>query len=579
MQPNFLHKHPFLRLTIPWMAGVFCGYLCDSAWQWATSSVYVIFCLIAVAVLAVASMVKHHRLRFLFGWFLMSACFAGGWIRMSAWNASTRIDFEEEEAVYRVRLQERPEERGRCLRCEARLVAMTDSLHFASKVPTLWLYFAHTSQAKCLHIGSEVWILAKLRSTTRERGKDTDRYKSYLRLQGVAATAFVGEGNWQVATTDGGLSPTEWAAVYREKAVQRYKDLGFEGDALGILAALTLGERSELSEDVRTRFTTAGVAHILALSGLHMGCLTLLLLSLLRPLQRWGSVGTGLSACILIGGLWGYAFFTGLSPSVVRAACMCSLLGLGTALGRERLSLNVIAATAFFMLLIWPEWLMNVGFQLSFAAVLFIRWWHPWWNAWWHPRSRVVRSVWMATTVSLVAQLGTLPLVLHYFGTFPVLFLPSNLLLLPLVPFLLYVSILLWCVPTCMQPTVVALLKGVLTIFDEVVSFINDLPYAQIADLHISAFEVVCLYGFLWMMFCYCRYRRKFAVLMVALLFLLVSGVQRAVRLCVEKQPHEQTKQVSNGRIARVRSLLCLERDENIVTLPQSKEKRPKRPC
>ena len=113
----------------------------------------------------------------------------------------------------------------------------------------------------------------------------------------------------------------------------------------------------------------AGASHILALSGLHIGLLYTLLFFILKPIARRGNIGRAIRSVLLLILLWAFAFFTGLSPSVVRSVSMFSILAMADMVGRQPLSLNTLAAAAWLMLFCNPAWLFDVGFQLSFLAV------------------------------------------------------------------------------------------------------------------------------------------------------------------------------------------------------------------
>ena len=158
----------------------------------------------------------------------------------------------------------------------------------------------------------------------------------------------------------------------QEKVINLYRKLGFEGDELAVLSALTVGEKTDLSDSIRESYSVSGASHVLALSGLHIGRVYALLFLRLKPLARKWQAGRYFRSVLLLVLLWSFAFFTGLSPSVVRSVSMFSVLAIAELFGRQSLTLNTLAATAWVMLLVNPAWLFDVGFQLSFLAVLSI---------------------------------------------------------------------------------------------------------------------------------------------------------------------------------------------------------------
>lgn len=141
--------------------------------------------------------------------------------------------------------------------------------------------------------------------------------------------------------------------------------------------------------------------------------------------------------------LWGFAFFTGFSPSVVRSVTMLSVLAAADVFGRQTLSLNTLAIAAWMMLLVSPAWLFDIGYQLSFFAVASVLLIHRPLYRMLPVKGWVGKYVWGLMSVSVAAQLGTAPLVMFYFSRFPVYFLLANLVVIPLVTIILYAAVLM----------------------------------------------------------------------------------------------------------------------------------------
>lgn len=204
-------------------------------------------------------------------------------------------------------------------------------------------------------------------------------------------------------------------------------------DTSGLLKALLLGNRSGLDPNLSRAYQQAGVAHLLAVSGLHVGILSGILALLLRPiriLRQGRGTQVGFTLCCL----WGYAWLAGFSASIVRASVLFSLLALALLLGRGRESLHFLALAALILLaLIDPQWLFQPGFQMSFAAVWAILHFYPALMQTWLFRRGPAKAIGAWTALSLSAQVGVLPISLYYFHQFPTLFLVSNLLLVPFV--------------------------------------------------------------------------------------------------------------------------------------------------
>lgn len=293
--------------------------------------------------------------------------------------------------------------------------------------------------------------------TRVERGDTlgTFDYDHYLRMQGIVGSAWAHRRNWQVIGHQpiGGLRAI--AERCQRRLHQRYIAMGIHEPELGILSALTLGYREELDKGVQQSFSASGAMHILAVSGLHTGIVwgmivwLLTLGGLAKPLydQRvWQCV---LSILTLLA-LWVYAFVTGLSPSVMRSVLMVTVVEIGWIFRRDTVSINTLAAAAVIILIIDPLALWSVSFQLSFAAVAALLVVGKWLEQHIVIYGKVWRYIGGLLLVALAAQIGTLPLTLHYFGQTSNYFALTNLVVIPAAFILLVLGIgtlaMSWCV-------------------------------------------------------------------------------------------------------------------------------------
>lgn len=203
-----------------------------------------------------------------------------------------------------------------------------------------------------------------------------------------------------------------------------------------IILALLLGERTTMDEEVKESFSKTGIIHVLAISGLHIGLISTMLLWLLSPLKR-NQKYKFLPYIIAIITLWIYALLVGFSPSVVRAVTMFSFINLGLMIKRDSSIINTISASMFILLIYNPYYIFDVGFQLSYAAVYAIVLFYPIFKKWYYPKSKLTKYFYDILLVSLAAQIGVLPISLYYFHQLPGLFLVANLIAIPLITLLL----------------------------------------------------------------------------------------------------------------------------------------------
>ena len=209
-----------------------------------------------------------------------------------------------------------------------------------------------------------------------------------------------------------------------------------------IVKALILGQKKDINKQLYSDYAAAGAIHILAVSGLHVGIIYFILITLLRPLKRLFKHELIISIIIVIS-LWGFAFLTGLSPSVIRAVTMFSFFAFAKAINRETNTINTLFLSYFTLLIINPLWLFHIGFQLSYLAVLSILWLLPLFNKVYCPKNYFARKIWDIFTVTLAAQTGIFPLSIYYFHQFPGLFFMTNLIILPFLGVLLGGGIIL----------------------------------------------------------------------------------------------------------------------------------------
>ncbi len=222
-----------------------------------------------------------------------------------------------------------------------------------------------------------------------------------------------------------------YSALVRTKIISKLKNFNFGKDEIGIIQALFLRQRDDISEATYSNYKDAGAVHILAVSGLHIGILLLFLEFLLRPLKILPK-GKTIKLLVIVFFLWGFAFLAGLSASVVRAVTMFSFVAYALYLNRPSNTFNILALSMFFILLVFdPMLLFDVGFQMSYAAVFAIVWIYPLFQKFWYPKNWAMRYLWQLLSVSIAAQVGVLPISLYYFHQFPGLFFISNLLVVP----------------------------------------------------------------------------------------------------------------------------------------------------
>ena len=325
-------------------------------------------------------------------------------------------------------------------------------------------------------------------------------YGLYLRRQGIAGSCWAYRRNWQVIGHKEIKGIRAMAQRCQYRLHEQYRKMGITGKELGILSALTLGYREELDKDVQRAFSASGAMHVLAVSGLHTGIVWSIVIWILtlgswrKPLyeerwKRWVLSG----AIITI--LWGYAFVTGLSPSVMRSALMLTFWELSGLFEKQTSRWNPILAAAVIILIINPLALWSVSFQLSFAAVASIMLVGKKLQEVVVLRGRLWQYIGGLLIVSVAAQIGTMPLTLYYFGQTSNYFALTNLFVIPLAFVLLLLGIstlaMSWCI---VGEWLGVVSKWCTWLLREGVEWIEHLPYST-TQMYLSEWSVVGLYG------------------------------------------------------------------------------------
>lgn len=254
-------------------------------------------------------------------------------------------------------------------------------------------------------------------------------YRAFLLRQGVAHQHFVRSGILRLGKINN--KPIEnFFLGLRDKIASAIDVFFQDGEAAQIAHALLLGQKKNLDKNISEAYAIAGTMHILAVSGLHVGIVYGFFFLFVKPYQL-SRRKRAVFLLLIIGLIWGYALLTGMSPSVMRAATMFSLMGFAQMLSRSPSIFSAISVSALVLLVFDPYLVFSVGFQLSYLALMGILLIQPLLVRLWVPSSKVLEYFWQISTVSLAAQLSTFPLSAYYFHTFPTYFLLANLLAIP----------------------------------------------------------------------------------------------------------------------------------------------------
>lgn len=317
-------------------------------------------------------------------------------------------------------------------------------------------------------------------------------YRRYMDGRGIRYTGFFRArdivGHRQAAR----LTVRERSQKTAHSLTALFAAAGLQDDGLGVITALTLGDRELLDREQLDAFARSGVMHIMAVSGLHVGMISMALSWMLFFLR--GRLKP-LKAVITVPLLWVFAFITGLSPSVLRATIMFTFLQAGTLTHRPASSMNSLLASAFIMTAARPAVLFEAGFQLSYLAVAFIILFFSRFSGLLRPGNRILRYIWQVTALSLVAQAGTMALTVRLFNIFPLLFPLSNILVVPITFLILMLTLFLIMVSPIhfLSSFTASLLDWLAGLMLRITGTIGSVDRAVIGDIGFTIPETVLL--------------------------------------------------------------------------------------
>jgi competence protein ComEC len=264
--------------------------------------------------------------------------------------------------------------------------------------------------------------------------------KRYLELHGIYLQTFVKSRYWQLISHKSRNPFFRIALFWRDKMLMLLRNNGLKGREFAVAGALLLGYVDEVDNDLMHDYSSTGVIHILSVSGMHVGMIFIVLESLFVFLEK-RKYSAYLKAFLVIAFIWLYALITGLSPAVMRAAAMLSLIIIGKAMNRHPDMLNTLAASMIFLIIWQPLLLADIGFELSYLAVIGIVLLYKPIHALIVLPNRWLDKIGSIVAVSIAAQIGTLPLCLYYFHQFPNYFMLTNIVVIPLSNLIVYTGI------------------------------------------------------------------------------------------------------------------------------------------
>lgn len=384
----------------------------------------------------------------------------------------------------------------------------------------LLLYF----NADNLQVGDVLVINANLNQIKNKGNPGEFDAKNYWGRKGIRTIGFIALNEFKIVNhrePSWGETKLEEIRTGLTNILSKY----LVGDELAIAEALILGDKKLLTDDVKTSFSKAGAMHVLAVSGLHVGIVLYLLIFIFSKFPKILSKKKALILSLLI--IWLYAGVTGFSPSVLRATIMFSILTVGGIIGKTSNSINVLFFSAFLMIIFNPFIIYDLGFQLSYLAMIGILTLYKPISKFFYIQHKILRKIWEGTAVGISAQLLTFPLTLYYFHQFPNYFVLTNIGMMVFAGVTLGVGLLLFTLSwVSLFAKLIALILSIcLSSMLFFIQFIEHLPGSVAKGFVISSELVLILYCVLLSFLLFNRLKRVVIINTVVALFIF-SGIQ-----------------------------------------------------
>ena len=538
-------KYPFVRMLLPFALGIWCC-VCLPTVGWSTTAMLAVALVLFAFATVTAIVLKRHRYNWLFGAIMCCYLFMVGYALTETHQAETQKDYfrgyDSGATYYVARVYDDPTEREKNIRTVLQLEYMFgDSAASRPVTGKVMAYFSKSDSAFALRYGDLIAIPASIREVSGPKNPEEFNYRDYLLRRGITGQVFLRDDDWLDLQTNNANPIYAFSYRFRDILLASLQRSGLSDNEFGVAAAILLGYDDNLADEVRKNYVAAGSMHILCVSGMHVGIIYLLASFLLGFLNRkkWQKT---LKQVLLLVLIWFYALIAGLSPSILRSALMISFVIIGEIIRRKGFIINSIAASAFILLCVNPNNLFEIGFLLSYSAVVgIVVLQRPIYNLL-YVKNKLLDKAWEITAVALAAQVATIPYTLFYFNQFTTYFWLSNLFMTP-ISFVVVISgmvlLLVSWIPY-INTLVGYLVWGAVYVMNLVVERIESLPFSIIKGLYVSDLEfAMLLLAFVLLLLAVSLQKRKLLIAMLSALLVVMVSV--TVRLYSTDSQREMT--------------------------------------
>ncbi len=496
----------FVRLLVPFMLGIalsYWGILSDT-------SLVVLLAMLAVVLLLLQTIGK--RPPRLFVYFLLFFLL-GAWHGLAQLRPSVLGQVEGRTSWISL-IEGMPIEKKNTWQLQVRILGyyQNDSLHFFRRPPKLLAHYRKNKsmekEAPCQwQVADTLIIWGKPQVLTLPKNPKAFNYGSYLKRQGISAQLWFGPDSFQHKIGTANWPFTAFRAAQQQQLFQKLQRYLKEPKHAAIAAAFSIGYRADLDPASLQTFISTGTIHILSVSGMHVALLCLFINFLLKPLDLLPA-GQRYRYVLSMALVWLFAWLCGLAAPVLRASLMYSFWLLGRWLCKDQQGLNILACSAFLLLLFDPLLLFDIGFQLSYLAVVGIMLGYPLAKQLYFPKAYILQQIVAIVYISISAQLSTCLLLLYYFQQFPTYFLLGNLWMNLPASMILVVALVLMGSPFEGLNTWLGLILDKSIAYSlQGLQWLETLPMANLQGIYVNAGQLLLGYCLLFLFLMAIRFR------------------------------------------------------------------------
>jgi len=435
---------------------------------------------------------------------------------------------------------------------------------------TIEVLIESDSTKKQLKYGDLLAIPASnLKKIESPKNPNSFNYKRYSYFQNIHYQCFIRKNNYKILESNQGNYLFTFTNNLRFKFLDVLKKHIPKNEELAVSSALILGYKHDLNDKIRNAYAETGAMHVLAVSGLHVGIVYMIMNFLLARIKSYKSSIRFIKLAISLLGIWFFVLITGSAPSVIRAAIMFSLITIGKHIDRDSYIYNTIAASAFFILLFEPYQLFQVGFQLSYLAILGIIFFFNKIRKFILIKNDYLNNVWEMTVVGIAAQITVIPICVFYFGKIPVYFWLTGFIVVFAATIILSLGLLLFALEFTipfLAEYIGMLLNEIITLLNQFIYLIHQLPYGVIDNISIGSTFLTLLYLTLLSAIFWLRFENKLW-LKVASSILFASSIWYSV----QQYQNYRTKEIIVYDAGKDNTIIDFIYNQKVISLVNSK--------